>query len=410
MGESSEIIRDVLRSPTIFKDEEPLSIDYIPVRLPHRDDKLTFLAHLFRFILEQPGSMNQRVLITGNIGTGKTVVSQRFGIELMRIAKNRRLNLHYIHVNCRESRGSLFLVLKRVVTEFMPNFPQRGYSSEELLQMLMQVLDENNAFVILALDELESLIRTEGTSALYKLTRLQEGRLNKSMRLSLICIMRDVEYLKQLDRSTLGTLQQNVIEMEDYEKDQLASILASRVDLAFKEGTVPYESILYTAELASKRGDARYAIELLWRAGKYTDSESAKQLTPEHVRKAAGAVYPTMRSDFLRTLARQERLILLAVARALESSGSAHVTMGEIEGSYQVICEETKEAPRAHTQVWKYIRELAASGVIEASKSGKGLRGRTTLVGMSFAPASTVRKWLELSIGDSSRDARKNIN
>ncbi len=377
------------------------------MELPHRDDKLRFLAHLFRFAVERPGSMNQRVLVTGNIGTGKTVVSQRFGIDLMKVAKDRRVNLHYVHVNCRECRGSLFLILKRVVTEFIPNFPQRGFSSEELLQMLMQILDDSNGFAILALDELESLIRTEGTSALYNLTRLQEGRLNKPMRLSLICILRDVNYLKELDRSTLGTLQQNIIEMERYSKDQLAAILASRVELAFKEGTVPDESVQYVAELAGDNGDARYAIDLLWRAGKYCESENTKELSPEHVRKAVAVVYPTLRADFLETLAPQERLVLLALARALDTSGSAYATMGEVEQMYRIVSEEMKETPRAHTQVWKYVRELATSGMIETKISGRGVRGRTTLVGISFAPASAIRKWLELSMRRAPKDARK---
>ena len=155
-----EIIKEAISRPTIFKNESPLSIEYIPTRLPHRESQLRFLAQLFRFILERPGSMNQRVLVTGSIGTGKTVMSQRFGLDVMRAAKSRKINLRYIHVNCRECRGSLFMILKRVITEFTPEFPQRGFSSEELIQILMDILDDKDAYVILALDELETLIRT----------------------------------------------------------------------------------------------------------------------------------------------------------------------------------------------------------------------------------------------------------
>ncbi len=395
----SDIIKETLAGPSIFKDEGPLSIDHVPVDLPHREEKLRFLAQLFRFTLDSPGSMNQRVLLTGNIGTGKTAVSKRFGIDLMKAAKSRKINLRYIHVNCRECRGSLFLILKRVLGEFIPSFPQRGYSSEELLQMLMEILDRENVFAVLALDELDSLIRTEGTVPLYNLTRFQEARLNKPMRLSLIGILRQPEYLKRLDRSTLGTLQQNILEMEPYSIEQLVTILESRVKLSFKEGTVPEESILFIAELASTTGDARYAIELLWRSGKYTDLEGKRELEPEHVRKAVSTVYPTVRGDYVKTLSRQERILLLAAARALESSGAAYATMGEIEEVYRIVCEELREAPRAHTQVWKFVRELSASGIIEAKKSGKGVRGRTTLIGLSATPASAMRKWLELSLG-----------
>lgn len=399
MVRGSEIIREALTGPSIFKDEGPLSIDYVPVDLPHREQKLRFLAQLFRFMLDSPGSMNQRVLITGSIGTGKTAVSKRFGIDMVKAGRSRKINLRYLHVNCRECRGSLFLILKRALSELGAEFPQRGYSSEELLQVFMDTLDRENVFAILALDELDSLIRSEGTAPLYNLTRLQEARLDKPMRLSLIGILRQPEYLKRLDRSTLGTLQQNILEMEPYSVKQLVTILESRVRLSFRDGTVPQDSIQFIAELASTTGDARYAIELLWRAGKYADLERKRELEPEHVRKAVSTVYPTVRGDYVKTLSSQERMVLLAVARALESSGAAYATMGEVEEVYRMVCEELREPPRAHTQVWKFVRELSASGIIEAKKSGKGVRGRTTLIGLTSAPASAMRKWLELSLG-----------
>ena len=43
----------------------------------------------------------------------------------------------------------------------------------------MQVLDEEEAFMILTLDEFDSLIEKEGSDAVYKLTRLQEMRQGK---------------------------------------------------------------------------------------------------------------------------------------------------------------------------------------------------------------------------------------
>jgi cell division control protein 6 len=133
--------------------------------------------------------MAQRVMITGDVGTGKTVLSQRFGADITREAGKRGINLRYVHVNCREYRGSLFLILQHAVSVFHPNFPKRGYSAEELLRILMQMFDEENVYVILTLDEFDSLVEKEGSEAVYKLTRLQETRQNKPQRLSLICVL-----------------------------------------------------------------------------------------------------------------------------------------------------------------------------------------------------------------------------
>jgi len=71
----SDIVKEVLSKPTVFRDEGPLSLEYVPSRLPHREDKLSFLVQLFRFAIEKPGSMSQRVLITGDVGTGNAVLS-----------------------------------------------------------------------------------------------------------------------------------------------------------------------------------------------------------------------------------------------------------------------------------------------------------------------------------------------
>ena len=395
---SMEIIKEAISRPTIFKNESPLSIEYIPTRLPHRESQLRFLAQLFRFILERPGSMNQRVLVTGSIGTGKTVMSQRFGLDVMKAAKSRKINLRYIHVNCRECRGSLFMILKRVITEFTPEFPQRGFSSEELIQILMDILDDKDAHVILALDELETLIRTEGSAALYNLTRIQENRLGAPMRLSLICILREPEYLKDLDASTLSTLQQNFIQLERYSSGQLEGILKDRIELAFKEGAVPQDTVKFICDLAAASGDARYAIELLWRAGKYVDAENVREMTAEHIRRAAGAVYPTLRGEYVQTLSLHEKFLLLAISRLLERTATAYISMGEAEKVYKIVCEEYRQLPRAHTQLWKYMGGLDASGIISTKKSGKGLRGKTTLIGLTLTPASAMTRWLESTL------------
>ncbi|HEV2119229.1 MAG TPA: AAA family ATPase, partial [Candidatus Bathyarchaeia archaeon] len=188
----SQIVRDALSRPTIFKDESPLSLEWLPPRLPHRENQLRFLAELFRSVIDKPGTTSPKVLITGDIGTGKTVLTQRFGTDIQRTAKTLKLNLQYIHVNCREYRGSLFMILKRVLQTFTPQFPQRGFSSEELLHILLDQLEDKNLHIILTLDEADSLIKAEGSTSLYNLTRIQEERPGRPVRLSLIIVLREL--------------------------------------------------------------------------------------------------------------------------------------------------------------------------------------------------------------------------
>jgi len=398
---SSDIVKETLARPTVFKDESPLSLEFIPSRLPHREEQMRFLTQLFRFTLENPFSISQRVLITGDVGTGKTVLTQRFGTDLIRAARSRKINLHYIHVNCREAKGSLFMIIKRVLTHFEPEFPKRGFAPEELLHTLMDMLDDKNIHLILALDELEHLIRMEGATPIYNLTRIQEERVGKPIRLSLICILREMEYVQKLDKSTIDTLQRNIVRLDKYNARQLISILKDRVDLAFKENAMEDEALQLVADIGEQSGDARYSIELLWRAGKYADSEGVKRVSTDHVRKAAGSVYPMLRGEYISALSPHEKYMLLALARVLGESQEAYATIGAVEREYKAVCEEYNDHPRQHTQIWKYARSLAAIGVISASKSGEGIRGRTTLLGLQNVPASTMREQLETALTSS---------
>ena len=339
--------------------------------------------------------MTQRVLIMGNIGTGKTVLAQHFGLNITKEAKERNINLHYVHINCRECKGSLFMILQRIITKFYPNFPRRGYSAEELLQALMQMLDEKDAYLILTLDELESLISSGGSDAIYNLSRIQEDRINAPKRLSLICIIRQPEHLETLDPSTRSTLQRNIIRLENYSETQLEDILDDRVNLAFRDGTVPAQTMGLIAELGnSEGGNARYSIELLWRAGKYADASEIREVSPECVRNAVVSVYPVVRRDMIPEFSLHEKLFLLGVARHFKQTESAYVSMGEAEETYALVCEEYGETQRGHTQLWKYVQALSVSGIIETMVSGVGQRGKTTLIGLSRVPASDLEQEL----------------
>jgi len=380
---------------SVFKDEFKLDINYVPPRLPHRETELKLLNQFFRFTVETPGKMTQRVLVVGKVGAGKTVLTQLFGQNIIREAGKRGINLHYVHVNCRECKGSLFMIIQRVVLKFHPNYPKRGYSAQELLQALMQILGEQKAYLILTLDELDALIQNEGSDSLYSLTRVQEDRQIMAQRLSLLGIVRDMALLSTLDASTRSTLQRNIIQLEDYSQPQLRDILNDRVTNAFHENAAPSQSVDLIAELAaSEGGDARYAIELLWRAGKYADAESLREVLPEHVRKAAASVYPTIRKDTISSLNLHQKLLLLGIARRFKQSDTAHLSMGEAENAYAVVCEEYGEEKRGHTQLWKYVNELSALDIIRADSSGAGQRGKTTLISLPKIPAAELEKEL----------------
>jgi cell division control protein 6 len=397
--ESNIEVQSLTPHRSVFKDESKLDINFVPSRLPHREKEHRLLMEFFDFLLRFPERMAQRVIITGDVGTGKTVLAQRFGADITSEAGKHGVNLRYVHVNCREYRGSLLLVLQHAVAVFRPNFPKRGFSAEEILSALAQCLDEENAYAILALDEFDSLIEREGSEAVYKLTRLQEARSGKPQRISLIGIVRDLKLLDRLDASARSTLQRNVINLEKYSEPQLVDILNDRVAMAFESSAVPDDTISLIAELArSESGNARFAIELLWRAGKYADAEDAGEVLPECVRRAVSSIFPTMKKGELASLGLHERLLLLGVARFFKNSETAYASLSEVEKAYAVVCEEYGASPSSHTQVWKYAQFLSDLGFLKAEVASVATRGRSTRVSLPSIPAAELEKELCISL------------
>ncbi|MGE5187777.1 MAG: ORC1-type DNA replication protein [Betaproteobacteria bacterium] len=384
---------------SVFKDESKLDINYIPQKLPHRETQHRLLLEFFSFILRCPERMAQRVIITGDVGTGKTALAQHFGNNIASEANKKGLKFRYVHVNCREFRGSLQPILHRAVMYFRPNYPARGYSAEEILDTLTQVLDEEEATMILALDEFDSVIEKEGSDAVYKLTRLQEIRQGKPQRLSFVFIMRDLRPMEKLDESARSTLQRNIVTLQRYDKPQLIDILNDRVKVSFELGGVPEDVLDLVAELAyTETGNARFGIELLWRAGKYADAEDLGVVEAECVRRAVSSIIPGFRRSELASLGLHEKLFLLAVARYFKENEEAYVSLSEIEKDYSVVCEEFEVTPNSHTQLWNYSQYLAKLGVLRTEVAPAETRGRTTRLSLPSIPAAELERELSVAL------------
>lgn len=381
-------IDDAFKKSTVFKDQKKLDFDYVPKEIVHRDDHLRKLASIFKPVVTS--NVSQNVLITGSVGTGKTVMSKKFCKDFREYSINLGKPLETVHVNCRRRKTDDSVLLK-LVTHFQPSFPDRGFSVDEKLDTLKKDLEKNKCQLIVVLDEADVLIKKSGSNLIYLLTRFDEEETLVKGSISLILISQK-NVLDMLEPAALSTFKKtNLVKCDKYSEDELRDILRQRVELALKEGSVEDETIELIADIAANEGNARTAIELLWKAGLDAGDRNQKLITPENVRTAKGSI--TQLEYKVSNLAPHEKFVLLAIARSLKKGGAYAIT-SEVEKRYSVICEEYSDKPRGHTQFWNYLKSLDAYNIIDAKKSSKGIIGNTTLISMPDMPAKELEEFL----------------
>jgi len=387
----SNIVEDELLSSSVIKDLSKLDFDFVPEKLPHRTEQLRMLSQMFKPLLS---GMAQNAIIKGPVGTGKTVMTKKFCTSLKTVARKQGRIIEYVHINCRK-RSTDAMVMLGVLNHFDPRFPDRGFSVQEMLQVLKKQLTKHDAQLLLVLDEADALLKKTGSNLIYSLTRFADETLTENNPISVIMIsQKDITHF--LEDAALSTFKRNnVISLDKYGRDGLFDIVNQRILLAFHNETVSDDSASLIADIASEWGDARFAIELLWKAGICADQKHIKRVVPEHVRAAKAETYSIVTETKLQNLGKHQLLALLSVAKKLKKEEKAYVNTGEVEKTYAITCEEYDEEPRGHTMFWNYLKNIEDAGFITIKLSGKGQLGTTQFISLPDIPAEVLNEKLE---------------
>jgi cell division control protein 6 len=372
----------------IISDYAKLEFDYVPDKLVHRDAQMKQLTSIFKSVVEAKRS--QIAFLYGGVGTGKSALSKRFCLDFREWARIKGKRAEFVVVNCR-SRNTPSGALLKILDKFQPNFPDRGFSTTEMLEILRKQITKESILLVVILDEVDMLIKRSGSDLLYSLSRFDDEKVSAPKHsLSLILIsQRNIHDF--LDAATISTIKRtNQIGFDKYSKEELKDIVGQRVELAFFPGTVEEDVIAFIAEISTEFGDARFAIELLENAGRIANEEGADSVGPEHVRTAKAMTYSVVTESKLEPLERHMMFTLLAVSRTIKKK--TFVTTGEVEDIYALVCEEYAEEPRAHTRFWEYLKHLGDAGLLGLSASGKGMVGKTTLISLPDIPAGVLEE------------------
>tara|TARA_B100000287_G_scaffold379871_1_gene383260 strand:+ start:328 stop:1506 length:1179 start_codon:yes stop_codon:yes gene_type:complete len=374
---------DRIGAGKVLISKEPLSFDWTPSELVGRSSELGELASMFMGI--ENHNVSCRAVITGNVGSGKTVLTRRFCIDLSTILEGRR-KVVVAHVNCRNHPSSS-QVLQQVSISLDSRQPERGFSIGELIQGIKRNLLSRESHLILILDEVDVLIRRDSSDLIYKLLRIDEGKADVGS-ISLILISQDQTLFSLFEkaiRSRLGL--SNTLLLSPYEANELSLIAKQRYEASCKTGSVREETLDKIGMFAAEAGgDARLAIELLESSIRRAESDGRGEVVPEDVRPSAqrsASIEPSQVDG----LSEHQKLVLLGICRRLKKS--EEVSSGDARKLYELVCEESGKRARGYTTFWKHIKKLESEGLIvsRSSSSNKG-RGRTQYITMpNTAPA-----------------------
>ncbi len=373
-----DYFEELLRKPSLFQDESKLDINFIPNRLPHRDKELSLLSQLFLILITNPNSISRKILITGKTGIGKTATVKKFGEILINASIKREILIKYAHINCRKERSS-YKVLIKIIRLTNKNFPKRGYSPQDLLEILIDSLNYQNIHLLVILDEMSYLIN-KGEDLIYSLTRINDDSLSVQQRISIIGIVRDVSCLNNLDYSTISTLQRNIVKFSNYSKDQIFDILKYRAQLCLKKNIISDELLKMIVESTYLNGDIRYGLNILWRATKVAENMNLNLITPECIRLGSQELVPFSTVDILKYMSSQKLLFLLAIVKSLKNTNKTSISFLEIIQTYQVICENLDVNFRSNSQLWNYLQEFRREGTVLINIISEKIKGRRALI------------------------------
>ncbi|MEM1564215.1 MAG: AAA family ATPase, partial [Candidatus Bathyarchaeia archaeon] len=190
----------------VFKDREVLRHDYLPERLPHREDQIRTIGEVIAPVLK--GARCSNIFVYGKTGTGKTAVTKYVLNRLEAKAREVGAPVSFCYVNCRLA-GTEYRVLAGLCQSINLNVPFTGLSLGEVFDRFKQGLDTAKRILIIALDEVDAIIKARGDILLYELTRINETLARSKV--SIIGISNDLRLKEFLDPRVLSSLSEEEI-------------------------------------------------------------------------------------------------------------------------------------------------------------------------------------------------------
>lgn len=376
----------------IFKNKEALQSKYTPHTVPHREEELEKVAHILApaLKLQKPSTL----LIYGKTGTGKTLAITHVTDKLNEIAKEKKLPLKIVYLNCKMKRVSdtEYRLVAELAKQLGVEVPETGLPTKQVYEIFIKAVEKEKILFIMILDEIDQLVNKIGGDIIYNLTRLNQS-LSKS-EISFIGITNDLKFKEFLDSRNISSLNDEGILFPPYDAIQLCDILEKRAKIAFKDGTYGEELLKKCAAYAAKEhGDARRALDLLRLAGELAERKGANLISTNILDEA----FDKLGTDYIiEAVSKQpthSKFVVYSIMSTLENKDSTET--GVVFDKYLKNCGANKQKPLTQRRVSDLITELDTLGIISATTISHGRYGKTRNI-RSLIPPSTTPKLMKL--------------
>ena len=367
-----QVFNKFFNSTSVFRDREVLRHDYLPEKLPHREEQIRRLGEAVAPVLK--GARCSNIFVYGKTGTGKTAVTKYVLNWLETKAREINAPVDFCYVNCRLA-GTEYRILSSLCQSVQLIVPFTGLSVGEVFDRFRKGLEELKTIFIVALDEVDALVKARSDILLYELTRINETLSHSKV--SIIGISNDLRLKEFLDPRVLSSLSEEEIVFRPYDASELKNILFERAQMALREGALSEGALSLCAALAAaEHGDARRALDLLRVAGEVAERRGASVINEEHVREAEKLIEHNRVVEALANLTLHAKLVVLSVFHMVKANGYRAVT-GEIYEIYNELCGELAVTPLTQRRVSTLVNELDALGLLNAQVVSMGRYGRT---------------------------------
>ena len=320
----------------------------------------------------------------GKTGSGKTIVTKFVLDKLEKKASELGAPVRIAYVNCRLA-GTNYRALAEICRAIGVDVPFTGIAVGELLDRFSSGINADRTSLLVALDEIDALVKHSADDALlYELTRINEN-LNSSW-ISLVGISNDLHFKEFLDPRVVSSLSEEEVVFRPYLADELFDILSERAKLAFVDSSLEEEALRLCAALAAgEHGDARRALDLLRVAGELAEREGVPHVMEQHVRQAQQKIERDRVSEVLKSLPAHSKVLLVG-AYLLSNHLPGGANTGDVYEVYHELCSSSGLEPLTQRRVSGLINELDVMGILNARLVSFGRYGRTKKIRVGISP------------------------